>query len=269
MDVRKAISVSRITDVGSVRERNEDAVASELSTGLVMVADGMGGYKGGAIASEISILVVSAELAELLHQQKKRRLRGNAMSVSDMLKKAVAKANQAIYSISQHSKACQGMGTTMVAGVFYDNKLLTGHIGDSRLYRFRDNALSRLTEDHSLLQEQLNAGLITPEQAKRSNDSHLVTRALGTDPEVELEVNEYPVAVGDVYLLCSDGLTDLVPDEEIAQVLINANNQLDIAAKTLVKLANKYGGNDNISVVIALVKEPFAKKHSWLDMFVK
>lgn len=269
MDVRKAISVSRVTDVGRVRERNEDAVASELSTGLVMVADGMGGYKGGAIASEIAILVISAELAEMLHQQKSRKFRQSQISVASMLKQAVTKANQAIYTISESTKSCHGMGTTMVAGVFYDNKLLTGHIGDSRLYRFRHDVLTQLTEDHSLLQEQINAGLITKEQARQSNDGHLVTRALGTDPEVELALGEYPVSVGDLYLLCSDGLTDLVTDEEIEQVLINANDQLDIAAKTLVKLANKYGGNDNISVVIAFVKEPFATKHSWLDMFVK
>lgn len=269
MDVRKSISVSRITDVGRMRERNEDAVASELTTGLVMVADGMGGYKGGAIASEIAILVITAEFAELLHQHGSKKFSRSHMPVAQMLEKAVKKANQAIYSISESNQSCHGMGTTMVAGVFYDNKLLTGHIGDSRLYRFRNQVLTQLTEDHSLIQEQINAGLITKEQARRSNDGHLVTRALGTDPEVELALSEFPVSVGDLYLLCSDGLTDLVSDDEIAQVLINAHHQLDIASKTLVKLANKYGGNDNISVVIAFVKEPFATKHSWLDMFVK
>jgi PPM family protein phosphatase len=264
MDLASAISVARLSDIGQMRDRNEDVVASDLTTGLIMVADGMGGYKAGEIASEIATLVVTAELAELMHGQRLLKKKVGSMSVTNMLKKAVAMANDIIYTTSQAHSVCAGMGTTFVSGVFTDNKIVVGHIGDSRMYRLRKNELAQLTEDHSLLQEQINAGLITKEQAKVSNDGHLVTRALGTDAEVELEVNEYAVEIGDIYLLCSDGLTDLVEDEEIRHTLIDASGNISLAAKNLVRLANKYGGADNISVVIALVKNEFAMKQSWM-----
>ncbi len=262
MDVTNAVSVARLTDIGLLRERNEDAVASELTTGLVMVADGMGGYKGGAIASEIAILVVTSEVAEFASKANKAIHR---LNVAEMLKNAVAKANDTIYKAAQQNARCEGMGATMVAGVFADNRLVVGHIGDSRLYRLRAGVLMQLTEDHSLLQEQINAGLITREQAKASNDGHLVTRALGTDAEVELEVHEHDVEVGDFYLLCSDGLTDIVDDVDINTVLLEAGENIDLAAANLVKLANNHGGKDNISVVIAFVKNQFPKQRDWVS----
>lgn len=264
MNLASAINVARLSDIGQMRERNEDAVASDLTTGLIMVADGMGGYKAGEIASEMAILIVTAELAELMQGQHLLMKRDSALSVSSMLNHAVAMANELIYKVSQEYAACSGMGTTFVLGVFTDNKIIVGHIGDSRMYRLREYMLEQLTEDHSLLQEQINAGLITKEQARASNDGHLVTRALGTDAEVELEINEYEAKIGDMYLLCSDGLTDLVEDEEIRKTMIEANGNISLAAKHLVRLANKYGGVDNISVVIALVKDDFVMKRSWM-----
>lgn len=262
MNVKSAISVARITDVGVLRKSNEDAVASDLSTGLVMVADGMGGYKGGKIASEIAVLVVTAELAQMAYDQQQSKKK-NQMD-SAMLDKAVAKANTAIFKASHAYSFCEGMGTTFVAGIFVDNKIIVGHIGDSRLYRMRKEVLKQLTEDHSLLQEQINAGVITQAQAKASNDGHLVTRALGIDSEVALELNEYPASVNDLYLLCSDGLTDLIDDESIRLILVDAKDNIDLAAKNLVKLAIKHGGNDNISAVIALVKDEFTEKCGWM-----
>lgn len=263
MDLKNAISVVRMTDVGLIRDSNEDSVASDLTTGLIMVADGMGGYKGGKIASEMATIAISAELAELMYGQQMAERR--SQSVPQILQKAVAKANAAIFKASHEHSFCAGMGTTLVAGVFTDNKIVVGHIGDSRLYRLRAESLEQLTEDHSLLQEQINAGLITKEQAETSNDGHLVTRALGTDPEVELTLSEYNTNINDIYLLCSDGLTDLVNDEDILQTILGANGNIDIAAKNLVKLAIKHGGNDNISVVIAEVREEFLMKRSWLQ----
>ena len=176
MDVTNAISIARRTDVGLLRNRNEDAVASDLTTGLIMVADGMGGYKGGAVASEIAALVVTAELAELMDGLEPSGVK-QTLSVTEMLQKIVVKANDTIYNASQRHTACEGMGTTFVAGIFTDNKIVVGHIGDSRMYRLRDHVLEQLTVDHSLLQEQISAGLLTKEQAKQSNDGHLVTRA--------------------------------------------------------------------------------------------
>lgn len=264
MSLANAISIARLSDIGQMRDRNEDAVASDLTTGLIMVADGMGGYKAGEIASEMAILIVTTELAELMQGQQLLKQKVSMLSVTRMLKHAVALANMLIYKTSQEYAACSGMGTTFVLGVFTDNKIIVGHIGDSRMYRLRENMLEQLTEDHSLLQEQINAGLMTKEQAKASNDGHLVTRALGTDAEVQLDINEHEAKVGDMYLLCSDGLTDLVEDEEIRNTMINANGNISLVAKNLVRLANKYGGADNISVVIALVKDEFAIKRSWM-----
>ncbi|MEE9331533.1 MAG: Stp1/IreP family PP2C-type Ser/Thr phosphatase [Methylophilaceae bacterium] len=262
MDVTNAISVARVTDIGQLRVRNEDAVASELTTGLIMVADGMGGHKGGETASEIAVLVVAAELAELMRKQGALNKKSSALTVADMLDKVVSQANNAIYAASQRNADCEGMGATLVTGVFINNKIVVGHIGDSRMYRLRENRLEPLTEDHSLLQEQINAGLITKEQAKVSNNSHLITRALGTDAQVALEINEYVVKVDDIYLLCSDGLTDLVSDEEISEILVESRGNVNVAAKNLVTLANNHGGNDNISVLTAFVKEAFSVKGS-------
>ena len=268
MDVKNAISIVRMSDVGKMRERNEDAVASDLTTGLVMVADGMGGYKAGDVASQMTALIVTSGIAELMYQQQVSKDKSNALSVQDMLIKTVASANEIIYKTSQEQSVCAGMGTTFVGGIFSDNKITVGHIGDSRLYRLREGKLEQLTEDHSLLQEQMNAGLITKEQAKNSNDGHLVTRALGTDPEVELEINEYETMVGDYYLLCSDGLTDLVEDHEIREEMLSADGDMRLAAKNLVRLANNYGGTDNVSVIIAFVKDAFAIKHGWIHQLL-
>jgi protein phosphatase len=268
LDLKNAISVVRMSDVGKMRERNEDAVASDLSTGLVLVADGMGGYKAGDIASQMTALTVSAEVAELMHQLKKSKKKVVAATVAHILSKTVALANEIVYRTSQEHPVCAGMGTTFVGGIFSDNKIIVGHIGDSRLYRLRAGELKQLTEDHSLLQEQINAGLITQEQAKASNDGHLVTRALGTDPEVELELNEYDTEIGDYYLFCSDGLTDLVDDNEIQDVMIDAHDDIRLMAKNLVRLANKYGGTDNVSVVIAFVKDTFTVKHGWIHQLL-
>jgi PPM family protein phosphatase len=262
MDVKNAISIVRVSDIGQVRKQNEDAIASDLSTGLVLIADGMGGYKAGEIASQMTALVVAAELAELMHHQFSKA-KANFMTVAEMLKKVVQQANSTVYQASEDVSICSGMGTTLVAGVFYDNKIVVGHIGDSRLYRLRAGELLQLTEDHSLLQEQINAGLITKEQSKKSNAGHLVTRALGTDPEVELEINEYKTMVGDYYILCSDGLTDLVEDHEILQEM-NSAKDIRCAAKNLVQLANKHGGTDNVSVIVVLVEHDFAIKKSWM-----
>lgn len=262
MDVTKAIHIARMTDIGLLRERNEDAVASDLSTGQVVVADGMGGYRGGSIASEIAILVIISEVAELMQRYQTLK---QPPPLSAMLRQAVAKANNTILNAAEESTGYEGMGTTFVSGIFSDNKLTVGHMGDSRLYRLRSGILDQLTEDHSLLQEQINAGLMTEEQAKKSNEKHLVTRALGTDADFELEINEYEVSVNDVYLFCSDGLTDCVEDEEICEILLNMQGEVDSTASSLIALANKRGGTDNISVVLAFVAEPFAVKRNWVQ----
>ncbi len=257
MNVSSAIKVVRQTHVGLHREHNEDAVASDLSIGLLLLADGMGGYKAGEVASEIAVLMIAAELTESM-------LNKPSLSAAKMLIEAVKRTNETIYQISQQEPQCAGMGTTLVVGIFSNNKLIVGHIGDSRMYRLRAGHLTQLTEDHSLIQEQINAGLITPEQAAVSTKKNLVTRALGVEIEVKLGVQTLDVAVGDVYLLCSDGLSDLVSDQYMAQLLMAADGNIGDAAQKLIDAANDNGGTDNISVVIAQVKKPFAAEKSWV-----
>jgi PPM family protein phosphatase len=270
LNVSGAISVVRLTDVGMLRDHNEDAVASDLSIGLLVLADGMGGYKAGEVASEIAVLMIATEINELmLDKSGLESFSPDLMLESQMLAQAVAKTNAAIFKISQEEPQCAGMGTTLVAVVFADNKLAVGHIGDSRMYRLRGETLAQLTEDHSLIQEQINAGLMTEEQAKLSNNKNLVTRALGIETEMELELQEFDVEIGDIYLLCSDGLSDLVSDEEIAEILLEANGNLAFAASNLVKQANDSGGTDNISVVIATIKKAFTAEKGWVKNLFK
>ena len=268
MNVSNAITVVRQTHVGLVREHNEDAIASDLSIGLLLLADGMGGYKAGEVASEIAALMIAAELTESMQHGTRSRSQPRRLSESKIMIDAVKKTNATIYHISQNEPQCAGMGTTLVVAIFTDNQLIVGHIGDSRLYRLRGEILTQLTEDHSLIQEQINAGLISLEQAEVSTKKNLVTRALGVDEEVELELQVFEVAVGDVYLLCSDGLSDLVKDVAIAKILVDANDII-VAANKLIDTANENGGSDNISVIIAQVNKPFVAEKNWAKNLLK
>ena len=162
----------------------------------------------------------------------------------------VENANRSIFNAANSNPQYTGMGTTLVVGVFQDARAMLGHIGDSRCYRLREGEFSQVTKDHSLLQEQIDAGLITPEQAATSLNKNLVTRALGVEDTVLLEVNEHRVEPGDIYLMCSDGLSDMVDDSGIAQILRGQGTLQQIAAQ-LIEAANAKGGRDNISVLLA------------------
>lgn len=270
MDLTGVLEVVRLSDVGCHRDHNEDAVASDIEIGLLVLADGMGGYKAGEVASEIATLTMLAEMKETMSGFDPGQTDPvtGMQAESLLLIDAAAKANASIFSVSESQPQCAGMGTTLVTALFTNNKVLVGHIGDSRLYRLRGERLEQLTEDHSLLQEQLSSGLITPEQAKMSNNKNLVTRAVGIDPEVELELHEYDVETGDIYLLCSDGLTDLVEDDDIQATLIGLGSNLQLAASQMVQMANDNGGKDNISVILAKVLKPFTAEKSWYDNFL-
>ena len=155
------------------------------------------------------------------------------------------------------------MGTTLVMAVFYDNRMTVAHIGDSRLYRLRGEEFSAVTRDHSLLQEQLDKGLITAEAARFSENKNLVTRALGVDPTVKPEINDYETRPGDIYLLCSDGLNDMVEDEEIGSAVQMLSSNLELAASQLVEMANDNGGRDNVSVILVKIVREFPADTSW------
>ena len=270
MNVSNAITVVRKTHVGLLREHNEDTIASDLSIGLLLLADGMGGYKAGEVASEIAVLMIAADLTESMqHLSRYRQSLPRRLPESKMMKDAVKKTNATIYQISQNEPQCAGMGTTLVAAIFTDNQLIVGHIGDSRLYRLRNEMLTQLTEDHSLVQEQIKAGLMTLAQAEVSSKKNLVTRALGVDAVVELEQNVFEVAVGDVYLLCSDGLSGLVKDAAITKILLDTDNNMTFAANKLIETANENGGSDNISVIIAQVNQSFTAEKNWVKNLFK
>jgi PPM family protein phosphatase len=265
MDLTHVLEVAQLTDVGKKRDHNEDSVASDVSSGLLVLADGMGGYQAGEIASEMAVLTIMAEMkARLISNWSGKVDVASGMQMeSTLLRDAVAKANASIYHASRTQPTCAGMGTTLVVALFTNNRVLVGHVGDSRMYRLRGDAFCQITLDHSLLQEQIRAGLITPEQARFSNNRNLVTRALGVDSEVELELHEHDVEAGDIYLMCSDGLSDLVEDDDIYLALRTLNANLTFAARHLVEMANDNGGYDNISVILARPGQPYPADRHW------
>ena len=244
------------TDTGRARDNNEDSVAFDEATNTAVLVDGMGGYNAGEIASGMATAFIKSELSRWLSEAgpavKSKEVR-RAMEI------CVDNANLSIYNAANSNAQYSGMGTTLVVGVIHDNMLLLGHIGDSRCYRVRGGVLEQITRDHSLLQEQIDAGLVTPEQAQHSNIKNLVTRALGVEEVVLLEVNEYPVEVGDIYLMCSDGLSDMVDDTSIARI-ISGQPDLSSRARALVEAANEAGGRDNISVLLVEVSDAPEKK---------
>jgi serine/threonine protein phosphatase PrpC len=265
-----ALRIARHTDTGQLRARNEDAIASDASIGLAVLADGMGGYNAGDVASQMAVLTITAELISGFNQAKQSGNQVDCITASHLMQNAVNSANKAIYQVANEQEQCAGMGTTLVLSLFIDNQVVIGHIGDSRAYLLRDDQLSQLTNDHSLLQEQIDSGLLTPEQAKQATYKNFVTKALGVDPEPDLEINTHAVEVGDVYLLCSDGLTDMVDDYEIETTLIEYAHDLESLANALIRKANQRGGKDNISVILISVVEGFPiNKPNWLQSLIK
>ncbi len=260
MTLTDALQIISLSDPGRVRGHNEDCVESRPDIGVVVLADGMGGYNAGEVASGMATSLIATGLAKMWTREKLKGLdRDQAAALSQsILQEQVAAANTAIFEAAQKDPQCAGMGTTLVAGIFYDNFLTVGHIGDSRMYRMRADALEQVTRDHSLLQEQIDSGLITKEDARQSHNKNLVTRALGIDPEVEAEIHTYDVAEGDIYLLCSDGLNDMIEDDEIQMTLIALRANLDLTAQQLVQAANDAGGRDNVSVMLVKVAKNFA-----------
>ncbi len=255
MDLSQALEIASHTDPGMVRTNNEDSIASITEQGLVVLADGMGGYNAGEVASGMATTVLTTDLRQWLDQHAPQEVdpKSGQKAAQKMLQEEIAKANTSIYQASQSQPQYAGMGTTLVVALFYDNKMMVAHIGDSRLYRQRGDEFAQVTKDHSLLQEQIDAGMLTKEQAKLSSNKNLVTRALGIDPAVEPEIHEYDTKTGDIYLLCSDGLSDMVSDDDIGMTLQALGANLNLAAQQLVQMANDNGGRDNVSVILVKI----------------
>ena len=257
--LRGKIEIAEFTDTGRVREHNEDAVGSNSDIGLMVLADGMGGYNAGEVASGIAVQIVSELVVEGAHREQRADIdpHSGLMRQSIVLRDAVYRANKIIFQTAQSQTQCEGMGTTIVACMFYDNKVSIAHVGDSRAYRLRSGELQQMTLDHSLLQELVDRGFYSHEEAQRSTNRNYVTRALGVEPTVEVEVHEHEVLPGDIYLLCSDGLPDMVEDDDIHLTISTFNASLEVVGQQLIDLANDHGGRDNVSVMLAQVKEAF------------
>lgn len=249
-------SFSAQTDPGRTRENNEDSVAFDESTSLGVLADGMGGYNAGEIASGMATAFIKSELSRWLSEVGRQANEGEVRRAIEI---CVDNANRSIFNAANANAHYSGMGTTLVVGVFQRDKLILGHIGDSRCYRWRNHALVQITKDHSLLQEQIDAGFLTPEQAAISPNKNLVTRALGVEEDVMLEIHEHDVELGDIYMMCSDGLSDMADDLAIARIFKNGSS-LEQMAGELISLANENGGRDNISVLLTQATSMLEKR---------
>jgi len=255
----KSLQMFAMTDVGKKRQHNEDYVDISPSHGIAVLADGMGGYNAGEVASSMAVEIILSALKKNILEIPTAQINEKTgfAEESVLLRDAILLANNSIFQTASTKTECAGMGTTVLAAVFYGNRITAAHVGDSRMYRLRDGALSHVTEDHSLIHEQVRRGLVTAADARNSRIKNLVTRALGVDAGVEADIVEDIVFDGDFYLMCSDGLTDVVSDEVIQHTLSQLHNNLSAAARKLIDLANDAGGPDNISVI--LIKAPDAK----------
>jgi len=256
-----------LTDVGMRRDHNEDAIGLTPELGFAVLADGMGGHNAGEVASAMAIEIVTRYFKERLPDLPMSKLDDSTgfTGESMLAQHVIGRANNAIFETSQRKEECAGMGSTIVVAMVYGNRLTAAHIGDSRMYRLRHDVLSHITEDHSLIQEQVRRGLLTQADARNSSIKNLVTRALGIEPDVEPDVVEEIVQPGDIYMMCSDGLTDVVPDEAIRLSIIENRKNLDRATEQLIQFANDAGGPDNISVIIFRTPKKFSRKHGWFQ----
>lgn len=233
-----------LTDVGRVRSSNEDSLFANIESGVFIVADGMGGHAAGEIASAIAAQTIGASA---------RAARESLDALGDQLVAAFLAAGDEISRRVEADPTVSGMGTTCTVLMLQEEgSFLIGHIGDSRAYLWRNDVFRRVTRDHSWVQEQVDRGLIKPEQAMGHPLSNLITRALGTDPIPTPDLYPGPLQAGDTFLLASDGLTDLIADQQIAEILASTDS-CEAAAETLVAAANRSGGKDNITVLLVQV----------------
>ncbi len=240
-----SVQMSGYTDPGQVRDNNEDAILWDAAAGWAVLADGMGGHMAGEVASRMAVEILQPHLDEMGNNSDEDE--GDV----ERLREAVQEANQRI-----HAQACtdvryHNMGTTIVAALFRDATLTCAHVGDSRCYRYSDGKLEQLSRDHSLVQELVDEGMMSHEEAAESSHKNVITRALGLEAMVEADILQLSLQAGELYLLCSDGLSDKIPDTELAASL--DVKKLDKLARNLVDEANRRGGEDNISVILVRV----------------
>ena len=226
------------TDKGLVRKENEDAFCIEKDLGLLAIADGMGGHASGEVASKMAIEIL------------KDSLKKEGEPLPDRLNSGVKLANKSIYDASHSQSRLNGMGTTLTALQLNGNRLSIAHVGDSRAYLFRGGVIEQITDDHTIVSEQVARGMMTREEAARSDMRNILSRALGIAPEVDVDIEELTVSEGDQLVLCSDGLSELISDDEILSE-VQTSNRPEIVCDELVNLAIQRGGEDNITVIVA------------------
>jgi protein phosphatase len=234
------------SDVGRVRTRNEDALETCPERGWAVLADGMGGYRGGDVAAR---LAVSAALRRLEYEAAADRMQ-SVETAAHSLARAVEDANTEVLRAGIADPDLAGMGATLLAVAFLDGQAVSAHVGDSRLYRWREGEFEQLTRDHTMLQEQVDGGVMSAEDARHSRYRGMLTRGVGVASLVQPELGVHVARAGDLFLLCSDGLTDMLDDDEIAAVLAGGE-PLRATAEHLVAQANLHGGRDNVSVIVA------------------
>jgi protein phosphatase len=266
---REFIEVAAVTDVGNVRQYNEDSIAVDAENGILALADGMGGHRAGEVASRMATDLLLAELAVATAETgPDADPQGTMLAVE----RSINRANLAIYTAGRVDAKQGGMGTTLALAVFRGGRVTWAHVGDSRVYRVRGARMKLLTRDDSLLRDQVELGVISAEEASQSHNRSLVTRALGIAESVVPHLAGDAAVPGDIYVLCSDGLNDLVEDADIELIVGALRANLPLAARHLVQAAKDNGGFDNVSVILARVREPeaagrrgwFARLVAWL-----
>lgn len=255
------LAVDGKTDKGLVRQNNEDNFYATEKTGLLLVADGMGGHASGEVASKIAIDVIRDYLDSTGTERPLLLgpLKEEFSETTNRIGSAVRLANRSIYDAAAGNPQWHGMGTTIVAVLLTENLASIAHVGDSRVYLARAGSLQQLTDDHSLVSEQVKHELITKEQARESEMKNVLTRALGVAPEVDVDLDELTLSGDDILILCTDGLSNMVSDEDMLSVVTRFKDPT-VACQQLISMANENGGKDNITVVVAYARE----KKGWL-----
>ncbi len=252
------LSYAGKTDIGLVRTGNEDSFKIDIDRNLFLVCDGMGGHQAGEVASNDACETITycfSELVSEINENKILKLEKDIPPAADLLVKSIRLANRSIYLRSRSNAALTGMGTTIVCAVFEDDFIHVAHVGDSRAYVMTDNALTRLTTDHSWVSEMQAAGQMSEQKASELVAKNVITRALGVNEKTEIDIRSCRVEVGKTYIFCSDGLCGFADDDEILLAAMQAKGDLDDIAKNLVQLANNHGGQDNVTIVVIRVDE--------------
>ena len=247
------LDVAGLTDVGRVRTSNEDSFGYDERLGIFVVCDGMGGHAAGEVASSIAVETVLRYFREHEATLKQEAYLDDAPLGARMLAEAVKQANDAILEYAEAHKNTSGMGTTLVAARIVEGSVSIANVGDSRIYLLREGELLQLTEDHSLVMEQVRRGMLTLDEAKRSSAQNIITRALGTDETTLPDLGEFPAQAGDVLLLATDGVLRHVEDKEIREILLQIPS-LNAACETLITAANDGGGDDNSTCILIRVR---------------